>query len=287
MKILRYAVWASLFTLAPSSSPAAPLLRYSFDEVTGDALDTGDPLPSNGVLQNGAVRVFNTPSGLGAALSFPADVAPGAHVLSGDANKLDGLSALTLTTWLNVETYTSGNNRLVAKQAASTFGGFNFSMNATPNDGVVGADNFRLAMFIGNNISSGAADFGSAFSTVDVDAASKWVMLAVTYDSTLPTENTAFYIGGLNEPMTQLGTAVTLPQLTVDGGFARFGVGFTDAAPAANTSVIGLQDDVRVYGTALDAAALEAVRLQNVPEPGTLGLLAWCAVAFACTRRRG
>jgi hypothetical protein len=175
---------------------------------------------------------------------------------------------------------------LAAKQAAGTFGGFSWNMNATPNTGPVGPDNFRLAMFAGNNVSSGAADFGAAFSSDDVDAANKWVFLAVTYDNSLASGNTTFYIGGVNTPVTQLGTAQTLPQLTIDGGTARFGVGFTDAAPAANTSVIGYQDDVRVYGTALLLAELEEARIAGVvPEPHSLSLLA-IAIAAICIRRR-
>jgi hypothetical protein len=286
MSVRQFALSALVAALIPSFAAAAPLLHYTFDEASGNALDTGDAPASDGVLTGGAVRSSNTPSGLGSSVDLRSD-SPYAHVLSGDANKLDGLSALTLTTWLNVEQYTSGNHRLASKQAANTFGGFSWNMNATPNDGPVGPDNFRLAMFIGNNVSSGAGDFGAAFSTADVDAANKWVMLAVTYDNALASDNTRFYIGGVNSPMTQLGAAVTLPQLTIDGGAARFGVGFTDAAPAANTSVIGYQDDVRVYGSSLSLAELEEVRLQGaIPEPGSLSLAALGLVGLLRCRRR-
>jgi hypothetical protein len=286
MRIRRFAFSALVVALLPSFAVAAPLLRYTFDEASGNALDTGDAPASDGVLNGGAVRSSNTPGGFGSSIDFRTET-PYAHVLSGDADKLDGLSAITLTTWLNVETYTSGNHRLAAKQAGGAFGGFNWSMNATPNDGPVGPDNFRLAMFAGNNVSSGAGDFGAAFSTADVDAANKWVMLAVTYDNSLAAGNTTFYIGGVNSPMTQLGGAVTLPQLTIEGGGARFGVGFTDAAPTANTSVLGYQDDVRVYGSALSLAELEAVRLAGVvPEPTALALASVAAIALCCRRRR-
>lgn len=254
------------------ASAQTPLLHYTFDETTGDALDTGSGTAANGTLNGGAVRSSNTPSGFGSSVDFQND-SPYAHVLSTDSDKLDGLSTLTLSTWLNVSSYPSGNHRLVAKQSGGAFGGFNFSMNATPNDGTVGADNFRIGLFLGNNVSSGSTDFGAAYSTVDVDAASKWVFLAVTYDSSLATGNTVFYIGGVDTPITQLGSAGTLPQITVDGGTARFGVGFTDAAPTANTSVIGLQDDVRVYGEALTSGDLENIRLQAVPEPSTFAIL--------------
>lgn len=288
MKTLLLALAAvSAAILISSSGHGALLLRYTFDEpdLTGDALDTSLVLPqANGQLMGGATRTTNTPGPFSArALDLTNDI-PYAHVLGPDADKLDGLAQITLTTWLNVSAYTSGNHRLVSKQAAGTFGGFNFSMNATPNDGPVGPDNFRVGMFIGNNVSSGAADFGATFAGADVDAASKWVMLAVTYDNSSPAANTKFYLGGVGAPMAQLGADQTLPQLTIDGGPARFGVGFTDAAPTANTSVIGWQDDVRVYSTALSLAELEAVRLQIVPEPGAGVLTLLC---FGIVRWRG
>jgi hypothetical protein len=276
---------AVTFIFLTSFASAAPLLRYTFDEASGNALDTGDPPASDATLQGGASRSSNTPGGFGSSLDLRDDAATYKHALSGDANKLDGLTSLTLTTWLNVEAYTSGNNRLVAKQAASTFGGFNWSMNATPNSGPVGPDNFRLGMFIGNNVSSGAGDFGFGFSSDDVDAHDKWVFLAVTYDGTQASNNTKFYIGGENSPVVQLGSAQTLPQLTIDAGGALFGVGYTDAAPAADTSVIGYQDDVRVYGSALTLDDLNSVRLENVPEPGVGAVLALLAAA-AFRRRR-
>ena len=106
----------------------------------------------------------------------------------------------------------SDNNRLAAKQAATTFGGFSWNMNATPNSSVVGPDNFRLGLFLGNNVSSGPTDFGSAFSSDDVDANDKWTFLAVTYDGTLAANNTKFYVGGATTPVTQLGADQTMVQ---------------------------------------------------------------------------
>ena len=218
-------------------------------------------------------------------MSFLSD-SPYAYLLGPDADKLDALNQLTLTTWLNLSSYTSGNNRLISKQAATTFGGFSWNMNATPNSDPVSADNFRLGLFLGNNISSGASDFISAFSNDDVGAANRWVFLAVTYDGTSFVDNVRFYMGDASTPIGLVGTPLTVGQLTIEGGTARVGIGFTDAAPTANTSAIGLQDDVRVYSAALDLAALEQVRLANVvPEP-SVGVLYSSALLFRCCGRR-
>jgi hypothetical protein len=284
MNVTKILSCAALAAVIPAIAHGQPLLWYNFDEASGDALDSGSAPLTNATLEGGATRSSDTPSGSGSSLDLGDDAATYAHALEGDAADLDGLAALTLTTWLKVEDYTAGNNRLSAKQSAGNFGGFSWNMNATPNDGVVGPDNFRLGLFLGNNISSGATDFGAAFSSADADADNKWIFLAATYDSSLATDNTNFYIGGLGIPVTQLGASQTLPQLTVDGGTSLFGVGYTDAAPTADTSVIGWQDDVRVYGSALSLAELDDIRLANVPEPASLSLIVIALLALL--RRR-
>jgi hypothetical protein len=91
-----------------SNAAAAPLLQYTFDEASGNALDTGDAPASDASLLGGATRSSSTPGGFGNSLDLRDDASTHAHALAGDANKLDGLGAFTLTTWLNVEQYTSG-----------------------------------------------------------------------------------------------------------------------------------------------------------------------------------
>jgi len=254
----------ALVCLVSAPAVAQPVLRFTFDEASGNAMDSGSAPLTIATLEGGATRSADTPSGSGMSLDMRTDSAY-AHVLGVDDADLDGLTALTVTTWLKVESYPSNpsnNKRLVSKQAATTFGGFNFSMNATPNDGDVGPDNFRIGMFLGNNISAGPEDFGFAFADVDVDAANKWVLLAVTYDGASGT--TKFYIGDVSTGVAQLGNDQSIVPMTVDGGDASVGVGYTHAAPTADTSVTGWQDDVRVYNTVLDLAALEAIRLENL-----------------------
>jgi len=237
------------------------VLRYTFDEASGAALDTGTGPATDGTLQGGATRSADTPSGSGMSLDLRTD-GPYAFLEAPDTADFDGFSAFTLTTWLKVEAYPSGNMRLVAKQSGTaTFEGFTFNMNSTTNNGNPAApDNFRLGLFIG---SADAFDFG--FSDVDAGAAD-WTFIAATYDSALG--EIKYFTGDADTPVTQLGSTAflaTIPGPTpVDGADARFAVGLTDAAPTADTSVTGWQDDVRVYSSALDLAALDAVRLENL-----------------------
>jgi hypothetical protein len=193
---------------------------------------------------------------------------PYAFLASTDDADLNGLAALTLTTWLKVESYPSNpsnNKRLIAKQATgATFPGFSFNMNATTNSGnPASADEFRLGLFAGS-----ASFFNSGFSDADLGA-SAWTFIAATYDPAVG--ELKFYSGGLgNAAVTQLGnTILTVPDTDPIGGAgARFAVGLTDAAATADTSVTGWQDDVRVYNSALDMTALEAIRMENLQGGG-------------------
>src|SRR5690606_14145821 len=94
---------------------------------------------TDATFEGGAVRSASTPSGAGGSLDLRTE-SPYAHLLGQNASDLNGLAAITVTTWLNVEVYTAGNHRLASQQAATTFGGFSWNMNAAPNDGPVGPD---------------------------------------------------------------------------------------------------------------------------------------------------
>ena len=128
---------------------------------------------------------------------------------------------------------------------------------------------FRTGLFIG-----GENGFSSTFSTEEIlDRGGEWFFLALTYDGTLPDTNTKFYIGDETTPVTQfgdtghIGAGRVRSTNTTNGGTdnARFAIGLTDAAPTVDTALSGFQDDVRVYDGVLDLAALEAVRLANLP----------------------
>jgi hypothetical protein len=266
MKIKQLVACAVFAALIRSPADAQqPVLRYTFDEASGNALDTGAAPDTNATFEGGATRSTDTPSGSGMSLDLRTD-ADYAHLLGPDAAELDGLAALTLTTWLKVETYpdaTSNNKRLLAKQTTgATFPGFSFNMNATrvdlENDPPASPSAIRLGLFLGS-----ADAFDSGLSDAYVDA-TQWAFIATTYDSALG--EIKFYTGDVDSPVSQLGTTIftTLNPTPVDGADARFAVGLTDAANTADTSVTGWQDDVRVYGAALDLATLEAVRMENL-----------------------
>jgi PEP-CTERM motif len=262
-------------------APAQAVLvaQYSFDEASGNALDTGAAPAADGVFQALAARSADTPSGSGSSLDLSADGIT-SFVNMGDPAKVDTLGQFTMSTWLklsdlNANNGGSGNVRLLAKQEGTFFDGFSWNLNG-PNVGTRSIDNFRLAMFIGGTT---AFDFGFSVGAVgsegdgDVIGASDWVFLAVTYDGTATTDNLKFYSGSNANAVTQLGVTQTANAGAVraTAGLANFGPGFTDAAPAADFAAEGLQDDIRVYDNVLDLAALEAVRAENAGAAGIVG----------------
>jgi hypothetical protein len=285
---------AAAFALAGSAQGATLLTQWTFDEATSGttpAIDTGAPPASNGTFMGGATRTTDTPGGFSTAALDLNTPGAGTYLTAGDADEVDGLTSFTLTTWLNLLDPTSGgNNRLVAKQTGGTFDGFSWNM-FNPVSGTRSADNWRPQLFVGGSggfqFAPATQDVGSNTGEGDVgiSAATKWVFLAVVYDGSLATNNTTYYVGDVTSPVVQLGTPVTIAAGTVTANTAELAAGFTSAAPTADTAAPGLQDDVRVYsGTSL-LSELEAVRLANIPEPGTL-LLAPAVALLAARRSR-
>jgi hypothetical protein len=251
---------------AISSLAQTPLVQWSFDEGgTVNAADTGAAPATDGVLGSTATRTTDTPSGSGFAVDLSA---PGISSIvdGGDSAEVDGLTQFTLSTWAKVTGTThyneeggSVNVRLLAKQAGDPFDGFSWNLNAPTT--TTGSNNaFRMGLFVGGNLG-----FSFAFLDQDIlDRGGDWLFLAVTYDGNAASDNTKFYLGDDATAVAQIGATQTIAAGQVNPAAARFGVGFTDAAATADTALTGYQDDVRVYDSVLDLAALEMVRQANL-----------------------
>jgi hypothetical protein len=120
---------AVLGLVLASADAATMLLRYDFDEAssgTTNALDvSGYGTAAPGMFIGSATRTSNTPGGasLGALDLMTGDVNDD-YVSGGDADKLDQLSAMTLTAWVNLRTASSGTSvsgkRLLSKWGPSS-----------------------------------------------------------------------------------------------------------------------------------------------------------------------
>lgn len=241
------------------------LVRYTFDEESGPAIDQGSGDASDGVFGITTERAANTPGMISPfALDLTAE-GTDSFVNGGDAAEVDALESFTLTTWLlledlNAASNGSGNVRLLAKQGPDPFDGFSWNLN-NPNFGLRGIDNFRTGLFIG-----GEAGFGFSFASEDVYA-DEWAFLAVTYDGSLEESNAGFYFGDVESEVILLGEifeTINAGPVNSTSGVADFGIGFTDAAPGVDFAADGYMDDVRVYSGVLSLEQLEAVRMENL-----------------------
>ena len=248
-----------------SASAQTLLLRYTFDESASgaaEAVDAGVAPAAPGVFV-GATRIGNTPGGHSkGAVDFTGAVGPDnlKYIQGGDAAKLDGLETFTLTAWVNVQDVPSGNRRILAKQSGGAFPGFSWNVN-DPAEGSRSASNFGLRLFVGGEIGF-QHDLSGPRVTVDADK--KWVFIAVTYDGRLEADNVNYLVGSETSVVTNQVTTTINAGKTTDSE-ARFTVSHTDAALTSNTSLQGWMDDVRVYSGVLNAAQLDAVRLENLP----------------------
>ena len=266
---------------------ATLLLRYNFDEAAignAPASDLGTGTPAPGAFVGGATRTGDTPGGFSLGALDLLTAGGGTFVDAGDVDKLDGLTGFTLTGWINLQDIPAGNLRIISKQGASTFEGFSWNFSdPRPEVGARTAASFGLRLFVGGTT-------GFAFDPVptglSIDADRKWAFVAVTYDGNSFSDNTNYYVGSVDTPAllastTSIGAGPTAPST------ARFGAGFTDAAPTADTAPPGYLDDLRVYDGVLNADEIEQVRLGNVvPEPSTTTLCATVGALLLALRRR-
>lgn len=280
----------AITSLTSLSANAALLLHYEMNEGSGTTLaDTGAGPAAPGTLVNGAWST-NTPGGASSASVNTSGAAAGnlkyvsASDAAGEVDKLDALSSFTLTTWVNLAATPNGNRRLLAKQAPTTFSGFSWNFSDPGNGAARSASAFGMRLFVGGETGFTFDGVPAGNPAFVVDANNKWAFLAVSYDGTSTFNNVNYYAGSADGSVSLLATTTVNAGTTVANA-AAFTIGHTDAGITSDTSIPGLIDDSRVYSGALSLSEVEGVRLQNVPEPAALSILALGALAFQRRRR--
>ena len=288
-------VAAGVVAICPSAVQAALLLNYSFNDAAGAATASATgtlagTAPVLGIVAPAAIgadgtgvsgaasdRALNNAAASG--MGGTANSSGGRATHAADFNSIDGLLKFTVSGWFKTDSTTplGGNAILVANRS----GVAGFDLHGDPNT----PGNLILAVDNGSNTSAG---FG---------ATQQWVNFAVTYDGTIlqPGPNVFFYAGGINTPLTLVGSGTntngsgndpasdeTMP-LSI-GSRVLFGT--TDADPFD-----GFLDSIRIWDDVQPIAVLQANRLTDagtVPEP-TSWLLSMIAVAacWVCVGARG
>lgn len=270
-----------IFTLLVASTYAAPragaeVLRYTFDEAssgTTAALDSGTPPAANGSFVGAATRVRGVGGSLGALDLSPNDGA-GNWLTAGDADKLDAMSGVTISMWVNLRGTTS-NTAILASDATPFQSGWAFEIGGTP----------ASASYFSMKIWKPGSGTGKS-STVPIDADHKWVMLAGTFDNN--SHLIQIYSGSLTSAMASRGSG-SASGYTLQANTAEFQVGNEVFTPPANFRIPAWIDNVRVYDRALGLSELEAIRVSEIPEPSAAAL---CAAGIAASlfwraRKRG
>lgn len=258
--------------LVPAAARADKLIHLPLTEGSGNTTANTGTLGGTADIQAPGTWTTDGP-GVLPAVDFGADrsYTTGISIPTGTA--LQGLSQYTVTTWVRVnETL----NTVPPNTPDVPDNAWNFSAGS----GTSGGENGQNLWFWGGNIvghdGANQRDVGPLPESEHLDA---WKFVAFTFDAGTGTS----YVGSETDPALQRGSASgffnpspsTPTQLEVGGSTIQWGV---NALPAAFA-------DVRVYDTALSAVEIEAIRLEAVPEPASLGLLALGGLALARRRR--
>lgn len=276
-----------------SSAHAAHTLGYLFNDAPGSATAAADgsaamTAPALNIVGPGVIgpdgtgvsgqqgdRAFNNSAATSMGGTVNSSGGRGTH--AADFEAIDNFTSFTVAGWFKTaSTAPIGGNAVLVANRSGVAG---FSIHGDPN--VPG--NLVLAIDNGSNSSAG---FG---------ATGEWVNFAVTYDGTAlqPGPNVFFYVGGVNTPLTLVGSGTNTNGSgndPVDNETAALSLGArvlfgtVDADPFD-----GLLDNIRIWGNVVPLAALEAARVTDVgavPEPAGLALAAIGGVAMTQLRRR-
>ena len=256
--------------LFPAAAEADKLVHLPLTEGSGNTTANTGTLGGTADIQAPGTWLADGPGFL-PAVDYGADRSYTTGISLSTGTALQGLSQYTVTTWVRVnETlHTEPPNTPDVPDNLWNFGA----------GGSVGSEGPNLWLW-GNNIvghdGSNQRDLGPLPEAEYLD---QWKFVAFVFDAGTGTS----YVGSETDPAVLRGTASgfaspspgTPTQLEIGGSTITWGV---NALPAAF-------GDVRVYDTALSAAEVEAIRLEAIPEPTSLGLLALGGLALVRRRR--
>ncbi len=225
----------------------------------------------SGVSGQAGDKALNLTSATGQGSGF---TGPAAVTATGG---LGTLKSFTLTGWYNAAT-TGGNARLFDDGSVMTGKGITLWMSGTN----------QLNLTINGVQTSFAVNSTLALTNT-------WVFYAVTYDSSLASNNISLYVGttSTNSALASTATTTSLPGDVLNNPTVSLVLG--NQTVSNQRPFDGLMDNVRLYGSATDASgvlsglAIENLRsLDVVPEPNSLALLvsSVMALGFAARRRR-
>ncbi len=251
------------------------VLRYDFDEANSGAsvaLDSGSAPAADGTFVGLATRTDNTPGGFSTgALDLTQGTDSSNYVTDNDAAKIDDLTEMTATFWVNLQADPQEGDVLLSDLTsfpADPFtSGWELRITGPTSGTAPTADNFRLE-FETAHIGSGLANAQTSFKG-PVDADNKWAFVAVTFSAN---RRFTWYAGNETMQPTSLGATNFAYGLTNLDNPSELRIGSSSEDPNSDRTPPAWFDDVRIYDRVLSHAELEGVRLANLalPQAGVL-----------------
>lgn len=267
-QLLHYEFTEGVGTTSASSGSVAGSLTLR--NATGVPTSSLWGAPGSGPSSSPADRALNLTSagGMGTGSTGPS-------AFAGSVGSVAPLTSFTITGW-----FRPGSEDL-ARAKFLEIRNTNFELGVTGlSGGPAGARN-RLRLTIETNGDSFPevdvlGDFEAEWSTVD-----SWAFFAISYNSQSPTEKVKFYSGSISGS-SSLSRTTTSAVVLLPLGSSSILIG---ARKFNEDPFLGFIDDFRIYGDSLSASDIEHVRLQAVPEPGSMALLGLGGLSFVWARR--
>ncbi len=244
-----------------SLADGRPLLRYVFDR-SSTQYDGGTPPFAHGTLTGSPALVSGSP-GLYSCNAL--DLSPYAsnhnYVTTGaDVQKLDALSAMTITLWVNMRADPAEDDCLLSDMPSGypPAGTGGWELRITGYGSTPSASTLMLSFEVLK--ANGGSNSIQSQVSASTDANKRWVFFAVTYSETFVQR---YYRGSETGSVAQFGLTGLYSYPLADNT-AEFRVGSASSEPTTDRTPPAWVDDVRIYNRVLTIDELEAVRIENL-----------------------
>jgi len=261
---------AMIGCLPLSEGKAAMIMHLKLDEGSGTVAANSVPGGENGSLVGaGSGWTTDVPSNFASQAAYHNNGTNGAYI-GLPATSVGELDDFTITGWINVHSAvgtTGGNDRILAKNNFSS-SYFDLGFRNLAGGGMGIALDIQI-----NGTTAMSAVLSSA-----IDFSDGWLFIAATRDGATGQIN--LYLGTPDAAgLSLIGNGNEVVG-TIPSNVALLTLGNVQSNTARNGDVS--YSDFRVYDTALAEDALEAIRLEQVPEPkaASLALVAGSTIAL-------
>lgn len=240
-----------------------PTLRYAFDR-GGKQVDGGTSPAAEGTLTGGPVVTAPSPAGFScAALDLTPNGAVNNYVkTAGDVEKLDALTEMTITFWINLRAAPAAKDRLVSDMPPALGSGMQGGWEvAIQSEGTPAASAFKLEYRLLQSFGDYANTYAVTSGTINAD--DRWTFVAITFDAN---RILRFYTGTTGTDLVQSGIDSRM-NFDLWNNTAELRIGSSSSEPAVDRTPPAWLDDMRIYNKALTRNEANYVRMENVSYP--------------------